>query len=145
MIYFGVGSSFWPTFFLFLFVVWLLIFSFNAIMRKILKVKKKKLFSYNHMNALHEKIDWTIRIVFIVAIIVGSIVNISRLPSDPILFLEPYILLFALIFITEIVTAIMEWKYSENKNAYILTTSQLVLLAMLLLSMYLTDFFGLFG
>ncbi|MGE7544359.1 DUF4181 domain-containing protein [Sporosarcina newyorkensis] len=145
MIYFGVGSSFWPTFFLFLFVVWLLFFSFNAIMRKILKVKKKKLFSDNHMNALHEKIDWTIRIVFIVAIIVGSIVNISRLPSDPILFLEPYILLFALIFITEIVTAIMEWKYSENKNAYILTTSQLVLLAMLLLSMYLTDFFGLFG
>lgn len=145
MIYFGVGSSFWPTFFLFLFVVWLLFFSFNAIMRKILKVKRKKLFSDNHINALHKKIDWTIRIVFIVAIIVGSIVNVSRLPSDPILFLEPYILLFALIFITEIVTAIMEWKYAENKNAYILTTSQLVLLAMLLLSMYLTDFFGLFG
>ncbi|EGQ26554.1 hypothetical protein HMPREF9372_1481 [Sporosarcina newyorkensis 2681] len=145
MIYFGVGSSFWIAFFLLLFVVWLLFFSFTAIMRKILNVEKKKLFSYNHVNASHKKMDWTIRIVFIIAIIAGSSINISRHPSDRILFLEPYVLLFALIFITEIITAIMEWKYAENKNAYILTISQLVLFAVVLLSIYSTDFFGLFG
>lgn len=97
------------------------------------------------MNEQHKKIDWTIRIVFVVAIIVGGIINASRLPLIPILFLEPYFLLFIVIFLTEIVTAFMEWKYAENRNAYIFTVLQLIFMAILLLSIYITDFFGLFG
>ncbi|MEK5069172.1 DUF4181 domain-containing protein [Sporosarcina sp. FSL K6-1508] len=142
---YGVDSSFWLNFFLFLLLIGLLMFLFNAIVRKILKVKKKKAFSYNHLNEQHKKIDWTIRIVFVVAIIVGGIINASRLPLIPILFLEPYFLLFIVIFLTEIVTAFMEWKYAENRNAYIFTVLQLIFMAILLLSIYITDFFGLFG
>ena len=97
------------------------------------------------MNGLHKKIDWTIRIIFVVAIIVGGLINASRLPMNPILFLEPYFLVFALIFITEIITAVMEWKYEENRNAYIFTILQLVFIAILLLSIYITDAFGIFG
>lgn len=145
MFFYGVESSFWLNFFLFLLIIVLLIFLFNAIVRKILKVEKKKVFSYNHLNELHKRIDWTIRIAFVVAIIVGGIINASRLSLNPILFLEPYFLLFMLIFLTEIVTAVMEWKYAENRNAYIFTVLQLIFIVILLLSIYITDFFGLFG
>ena len=145
MFFYGVDSSFWLKFFLFLFVLWLFMFLFSAIVRRILKVEKKKMFSYNHLNERHKKIDWTIRIAFVVVMIVGAIINSTRFPLNPILFLEPYFLLIMLTFSTEIVTAVMEWKYAENRNAYIFTVLQLLFIALLLLSMFLTDFFGLFG
>ena len=77
--------------------------------------------------------------------IIGFIVNTTRLPLDPILFLEPYFSLIMLVFLTEIVTAVMEWKYAENRNAYIFTVLQLIYIAILLFSIYITDAFGLFG
>jgi len=120
-------------------------FLFSRIVRRILKVEKKKMFSYNHLNEWHKKIDWTIRIVFIVVMIVGVIINSSRFPLNPILFLEPYFLLIMLTFSTEIVTAVMEWKYAENRNSYIFTVLQLIFIAILLLTMFITGFFGLFG
>jgi len=145
MFFYGVESSFWLKFFLFLFVLWLVMFLFSRIVRRILKVEKKKMFSYNHLNEWHKKIDWTIRIVFIVVMIVGVIINSSRFPLNPILFLEPYFLLIMLTFSTEIVTAVMEWKYAENRNSYIFTVLQLIFIAILLLTMFITGFFGLFG
>ena len=145
MFIYGGDSSFWLKLFLLLLMIGLLMFLFNTITRKLLKVKKRKAFSYNYLNGLHKKIDWTIRIIFVVAIIVGGLINASRLPMNPILFLEPYFLVFALIFITEIITAVMEWKYEENRNAYIFTILQLVFIAILLLSIYITDAFGFFG
>lgn len=145
MFIYGVESSFWLKFFLFLFVLWLVMFLFSASVRRILKVKQKKMFSYNHLNEQHRKIDWTIRIAFVIAIIVGGIINASRFPVNRILFLETYFLVFMLVFLTEIVTAVMEWKYAENRNAYIFTVLQLIFFTILLLSMFTTDFFGIFG
>jgi len=145
MIYYGIESSFWLKFILLLVIVWLFFFSFSAIMRRIFNIEKKKPFSHNHLNPLHKKIDWTIRIIFIVAMIVGSIINISRQPLNSILYLEPYFLLLMLIIFTEIVRAVMEWKYADNRNAYILTVVQLAFITILLLSIFITDFFGLFG
>lgn len=145
MIYYGVESSFWLKLILLLVIIGLLIFSFSAIMRKVLKVEKKKPFSHNHLNALHKKIDWTIRIIFIVAMIVGYIINISRQPLNSILFFEPYFLLFMLIFLTEVVRAVIERKYADNRNAYILTIVELAFITILWLSIFITDFFGVFG
>ncbi|WP_301107203.1 DUF4181 domain-containing protein [Sporosarcina sp.] len=77
MIYYGVESYFWLKLILLLVIIGLLFFSFSAIMRRILKVEKRKPFSNNHLNPLHKKIDWTIRITFIVAMIAGGFINIS--------------------------------------------------------------------
>lgn len=144
-IYYGVKSSFWLKLILLLVMAGLLFFSFSAIMRRILKVEKKKPFLHNHVNPLHKKIDWIIRITFIVAMIIGSIIHISRKPLNSILFFEPYFLLFMFIFLTEIVRAVMEWKYADNRNAYILTVVELAFITILLLLIFITDFFGLFG
>lgn len=126
-----------------LFIFGLILFFFNRVLRRRLKVEKKKLFSYGHVNEMHKKIDWSIRILFLVFIFIGLFINVTRDPLEPIWFLESYVLLFSLLFITEIVRIIIEKKYAENKNDYIFTTIQLVILSLFVLLVFLTDFFGL--
>ena len=145
MFFYNEDPFFGPKFFLFLFVLWLVMFLFAVVARRILKVEKKKMFSHNHLNTTHKRIDWVIRIIFILIMIIGAFINISRLPSQPILFLESYILLILLVLLTEIVRAVMEWKYAENRNAYVFTVVQLLFMILLLILIYVTDFFGLFG
>ncbi|QCR33431.1 DUF4181 domain-containing protein [Lysinibacillus sp. SGAir0095] len=121
----------------------LFLFLFNKALRKWLNVEKRKFFSYGHVNEKHTKIDWAIRIVFIAMMIMGIFINITRDPLDRIWYLETYNLLFVCIFITEIVRVMMEKRYAENKNDYIFTAIQLVILAIFLLIVFSTDFFGL--
>ena len=141
---YGVEPSFWLK--LFLLVVFVLAagYSFNAIMRKWLKVEKPKRFSYNHVNNLHKKIDWSLRGLFVVLLLLGYFVNSERIwnSQEPILLLQTWVLLFALVVSTEIVRAFMEWKYDENSNAYLVTISSLIFLAILVSSIFMTDFYG---
>lgn len=140
----GGGSFFGLKFILLLFALWLIIFLFDEVMRRLLKVERRKLFSYNHVNSRHKKIDWGFRIAAIIWIVVGGFVNIARYPST-ILFLEPYFILLVMIFLTESVRIRMEWKYAENRNAYLLTLLQLIFIAIVLSVLYMTNIFGLFG
>ena len=105
----------------------------NKFTSKWLKVEKKKIFSYKHVNDKHKKIDVIIRITFIIFLFTGLFINISREPLKPIWFLEPHIIIFALIIVTEIVTIIMEKKYAENKNDYIFSVIQLVVISIFIL------------
>lgn len=120
----------------------LLIFLFNGIVRKWLKVEKRKLFSHSYVNDHHKKVDWLFRGIFIVLLIIGGIVNISRIPHEPVLFLESWFLLLALVTATEIVRAVMEKRYAENPKAYVFTISQLIFLLILVASLLMTDFWG---
>lgn len=117
--------------------------SFNTIMRKWLKVKKKKLFSYNHVNEKHKKMDWTIRIITIASILIGFIINISRDSTDWFWFLQSWVILFIFIVVSETVRAIMERKYAKNPNAYKLTIGELLFVIILFFILFKTDFFGL--
>ena len=100
------------------------------------------MFSHNHVNAEHKKIDWIVRGVFVALIVLGGVININRLPGEPIVFLEPWVFLLSLVIIAEILRAVMEKKYAENPNAYIFTLSQLVFIVILLISIFSTDFWG---
>lgn len=124
-------------------IILLLWISFNTIMRKWLKVKKEKLFSYNHVNEKHKKMDWTIRVITIVSILIGFIINISRDSTDWFWFLQSWVILFIFIVVSETVRAIMERKYAKNPNAYKLTISELLFVIILFFILFKTDFFGL--
>lgn len=121
----------------------LVLFFMNKFLRKWLNVEKKEFFSNNFVNQKHKKIDWTIRITFIVVVLFGFFVNVSENPSRHIWLLQPHILMFGLIFVTELVRIVMEKRYAANKNDYIFTTVQLVVISMFLLAVFSTDFFGL--
>lgn len=141
---YGVESSFWLNLFFLLTIFIVLTTLFNAILRRWLRVEKPKAFSHNHVNDQHKKIDWSIRIFFIALMILGYFINIPRLPDKSYWFLEPWFLLFGLVFTTEIVRVIMERKYSKNPNAYIYTASQLFFILVFLTLLFSTDFFGIF-
>jgi hypothetical protein len=114
-------------------------------MRKWFKVKKKKLFSYNHLNEKHKKVDWIIRITFVILIIVGGFYNAIQNPLERIWFLETHIVMFAFILASETVRAVMEKRYAENRNDYKYTLSQLGFISLSLLLIFTTNFFGLFN
>lgn len=143
MAYYGIDQYFWLKLIALVGIVALSIFLFDAIMRKILNLKREKLFSNTHINALHKKMDWIIRIIFIIAMIVGAIYNVSRQPMERVLILEPHVLLLLLTYITEMVTAVMQWKYVADKNESILTICRLIFITLLLFIIFTTDFFGL--
>lgn len=124
------------------FIFGLILFFFNKALRKRLNVEKRKLFSTGYVNEKHKKIDWSIRTIFIVLIFISFFINVTRNPLEPIWILEPYVLLFSLIFICEIVRIIIEKKYAENRNDYIFTTIQLVILSLFVFLVFSTDFFG---
>ncbi|WP_179884983.1 DUF4181 domain-containing protein [Bacillus sp. AFS015802] len=138
-------DAFWIKAFLFLAIYGLLIFLFNAGMRKVLNVKRKKVFSYHHLSEKHKKIDWTIRIIAAIFIIVGGFYNTFTLgPERKVWYLESYVLLFAFVSVSESVRAAFEKRLSDNPNDYKFTLSQLAFLTVTLLLFYTTEFFGIF-
>lgn len=143
---FGVEPAFGLKLFLLVVFVLLIGYSFNAIMRKWLKVEKPKFFSYNHVNDTHKKIDWSLRGVFVVLLIIGYVVNSERLSQaqEPIFFLQTWVFLFAFVVFTEIVRGFMEWKYADNPKTYLVTVSSLVFLGIVASSIFMTDFYGIF-
>ncbi|WP_197046565.1 DUF4181 domain-containing protein [Oceanobacillus salinisoli] len=49
------------------------------------------------------------------------------------------------IVVSETARAVIEWKYGENRKAYIVTICELAFIAIALTSMITTNFFGWFG
>lgn len=133
----------WLALLLLLAIVMLLFLLFNAVMRKWLQVEKKKLFSYNHINEKHKKMDWTIRVVFLVVLLLGNFINVTREPMEWFWFFETWFLLIVFIVVSETVRAVMEWKYAVNKKDYIFTISQLIFGVLLILTVTQTNFWGL--
>ncbi|MFP3728344.1 DUF4181 domain-containing protein [Priestia filamentosa] len=140
---YSIESTFGLRFISLLAIVLLLWVSFNIIMRKWLKVERKKLFSYNHVNEKHKKIDWTMRMITIASILLGFIINMSRASTDWFWFLQSWVVLFIFIVVSETVRAVMEKKYAKNPNAYKLTISELLFVLILFFILFKTDFFGL--
>ncbi|EWG12932.1 DUF4181 domain-containing protein [Cytobacillus firmus] len=136
-----IDPMFWPKLLLLITSVGALIYFFEFGLRKWLKVEKKKFFSYNHINDKHKKVDWTIRIGFLVTILAGGIFNMTRNPMEWLWFLEPWFLLFVFIGVSEIARAFMEWKYAENRRAYMVTIISLAFVLILLFTVIKTDFF----
>nr|WP_077305426.1 DUF4181 domain-containing protein [Terribacillus halophilus] len=141
--YYGIEPDFWIRFFLLLAAILLLLISFHALMRKWLRVERSKLFSYNHVNAKHKKIDWILRITTIIMILLFTPVVMMTGINNLNFFINPSSILIIFIIVSEIVRTVMERKYAKNPNAYKVTLSQLIFLCLLLLTLYTTNFWGL--
>ncbi|MBP3951689.1 DUF4181 domain-containing protein [Bacillus suaedae] len=140
---YGIEPNFWLRLIVLLTIVLLLLISFDKLMRTLFKTKKKKRFSYNHINEKHKKIDWIIRIATMVFLILGFVNNIMTDPNRWPWFLEPWLITFVFISLSEMVRAIFERKYAENPNDYKVTISQIVFILLLVFVLFQTDFFGL--
>ena len=140
-----MGPIFWLKMILVIVIITFLTYILTELIRRWLKVEKKKMFSPNHVNDMHKKIDWTLRIVFLAVLLVYAFYIVERGFSYRIWFLEPWFILFISIIVTESVRAFMEWKYAENKKNYIFTLCQLALTILIVITALSTNFFGMFS
>lgn len=138
-----VDPYFWWEFIAFLGIALIAMLGFSAIMRKVFHVEKGKRFSYNHVNAKHKKVEWTIRITAVVLLTAGYVINGMRGFDEGFWFLKTWFILTLFIFSTQIARAVMEHKYAQNANAFKVTVSETVFILLLLVSIWTTDFWGL--
>lgn len=111
---------------LILVLVAFVLYAFDYGMKKLLKVKREKWPSYNHVNVRHRKIDWGIRGVFTILLLTAFFYNGKTDNPLAIWPFQPLAVLILFLFLSESVRAYMEWKYAENRRTYVLTLSNMV-------------------
>lgn len=116
----GMPPGFWVELIIILSVVILLVGGIPAVCRYRMGASKKKWFSYNHINKFHKKVDWTLRIVFVISLIICTILFNS----------QPFItfIIFGFFILTQIgAQAYIEWRYSDNRKDFQVSLIQLTL------------------
>lgn len=94
---------------------------FDLVLTKILKLERRKFFSYNHINKVHVRIDWSIRMAFMFILLASYIINYYY----NLWYLQPYYVLLLFIIISGVVRAIIELKYLKNLREALFTVLQL--------------------
>jgi hypothetical protein len=124
---------FWVKFGLIAIIVFVLISIVKLLLRKLLKIEKvkKELFSYNHINELHRKIEKGLRIFSTIALILLSYVLLFYFEDLIYLVLIAVIVFMVLDYM---VRAFFEWRYTQYPKQSILTLTEmfLVLIALII-------------
>ncbi|WP_342543640.1 DUF4181 domain-containing protein [Paenisporosarcina sp. FSL H8-0542] len=118
---------FWVKFGLIAIIVFVLISIVKLLLRKLLKIEKvkKELFSYNHINDLHRKIEKGLRIFSAIALILLSCVLLYYFEDLIYLVLIAVIVFMVLDYL---VRAFFEWKYTQYPKQSILTLTEMFLI-----------------
>lgn len=120
-----------------------LTFIFRYFMRNYLKVKKREGFFRKYVNSQHQKVT-SILTVSVIVLLIGVYFYETRSISGSDSFITTGIILLASIAVSELIRAYMEWKYSKNRTAYILTLSELLFSIVILAIAFTGNTFGLF-
>lgn len=117
---------FWLNFLLYVLLVFIFISFVKTTLSKIFNIEREKrsFFSYNHINQLHKKIDWCIRISSAIVIIITQYFIIYQSHSIYVFLVTAT--LFAVLDYS--IRALFEWKYSQNPKQSILTISEMLIL-----------------
>lgn len=132
----------WGKFVLFVVSVIVLMFIFNKIMTKVLKVEIKTIFSNRYVNDLHKKIGGILSIISVAIMIIFNMWQIehSDLASISWYFLGLIMIFFVL---DALLRAFMEWKYASNCKDYIYTLSEMLFMILVIFACVQTYFGGL--
>ncbi|WP_349773687.1 DUF4181 domain-containing protein [Sutcliffiella horikoshii] len=117
---------FWLYFAFIVVIVLTIMYVVRFLLRRAFSIDKSKkdFFSYNHINDLHRKVDWGIRLIILVVNLVLFFMIIEDIV--PIYFVV--IALLVLIIVDRLVHAFFEWKYSDNPKDAILTLSDMIIM-----------------
>ncbi|KOP69728.1 hypothetical protein AMS59_22695 [Lysinibacillus sp. FJAT-14745] len=130
---------------LFLIMLVLVVSTFGFVIRKLLGVERKKWFSYNHLNERHKKLDWSVRIIFTILVLISSYYMIYNDPVSIPLYFKTWFILIVFFITSEMLRAFMEWKYAENKKDFVATIAEMMFMISIVFLTITTDFFGLFN
>ncbi|PSL36299.1 uncharacterized protein DUF4181 [Planomicrobium soli] len=131
---------FWLKAGLFLLLLFALISITNFLLRKLFKIEKEKknFFSYNHINKLHQKVDWVIRIGSMIANLTLLYLVIFKDFEIALYFIG----LTLLIILDFAVRAAFEWRSSRNPKQAIITVNEMVFLVIALIAIFQFDLLG---
>ncbi|SHM46059.1 protein of unknown function [Gracilibacillus kekensis] len=118
--------------------------SITYLLRKWLNISKESLLSNHQLNNEYNHINWSIRILFLLIMITGFVINLERDPFERFKFLEPFFLLFIYLLVSQITGAFIQWKYIGNRNVAIYILSRLFLVIAFIISFIITNAWGLF-
>ncbi|MFJ6210257.1 DUF4181 domain-containing protein [Lysinibacillus sp. NPDC092081] len=133
------------TLMLFLIVLVLVISTFEFVIRRLLGVERKKWFSYNHINERHKKLDWSVRIIFMILFLISSYQTIHYDKVGIFRYSEPWFIMIVFLIASEMLRAFMEWRYAENKRDFVATLAEMLFMISIVFLTIKTDFFGLFN
>lgn len=133
------------TLLLFLIVLVLVLSIFGFVIRKFLGAKRKKWFSYNHINERHKKLDWSVRIFFTILLLISTYYSINNNEILSYWYFETWFILIVFVLTSELLRAFMEWKYAENKKDFVATITEILFMTSIVFLTIITDFFGLFN
>lgn len=122
----------------------LLLIIFNYTVRKLLGVGRKKPFSYHHMNQRHKKLDWSVRIVFIIIVVFIHLSRENNTEVDNPWYFQIWFITVIFLTVSELLRAFMEWKYAENRKVFLATILELLLVISIIILTITTNFFGIF-
>jgi hypothetical protein len=115
----------WFYFILIVSVIYALTSAVRVILRKGFGIEKerKRSFSYNHINNLHKKLDWIIRMMTAILLInCLFLVNYQNYSIN--IFLIALMITLGLEYV---VRAFFEWRFTERPKQSIVTVSELVI------------------
>ncbi|MGE7942668.1 DUF4181 domain-containing protein [Lysinibacillus xylanilyticus] len=133
------------TLILFLLVLLLIISIFGFVIRKLLGVERKKCFSYNYLNERHKKLDLSVRILFTILVLISSYYRNYNDTVEIAWYFDIWFIIIVFLVVSEMLRAFMEWKYAENKRAFVATIAEMMFMISIVFLTIKTDFFGLFN
>ena len=120
---------FWIKFGLIVIIVFVFISIVKFLLRHLLKIEKvkKELFSFNHVNELHRKIDKGLRTFSTITLLILTCVLVVFYPDFMYLFL---IAIMTFMVLDYLVRAFFEWKYTQHPKQAILTLTEMCLIVL---------------
>lgn len=122
----------------------LLLIIFNYTVRKLVGVGRKNPFSYHHINQRHKKLDWSVRIVFIIIVVFIHLFTEKNTKFEIPWYFQIWFITVIFLTVSELLRAFMEWKYAENKKAFLATILELLFVISIIILTITTNFFGIF-
>lgn len=119
----------WLRFGIIVLIMVILIGTVKYVLRKAFKIKKvrRKFFSYHHINELHRKVDWIVRIASAIVFFISFIYIMNTNPNpNPV---YPMLIVIILIgILNAMIRGYFEWKHSEEPKQAILTIAEILLI-----------------
>ena len=116
---------------------------FSLVIRRMMGVRQRKWFSYDHINERHRKLEWRVRIGFIIIILLNTVIVFATgAVEDPPWYMEVWWLIFVFVVVTELLRAYMEYRFVDDRKAMAATLSEAIFDAVLLGSAIATGFYG---
>lgn len=131
--------------FIFLIGLLLIISTFGFVIRKLLGVERKKWLSIDYMNERHKKLDVSVRIFFLILLLISSYYTIFNETVEIAWYFQTWFIIIVFLVTSEMLRAFMEWTYAENKKDSIATIAEMMFMICILFLTIETDFFGLFN